>query len=424
MTMEEKIAFVGNAIAAEQMKAAFTKTSDLLITCVNCEAKGVAPCCEAMDDVCEECAKESGDHVVCESCGNHFDSDSEDWCSDCYGCQGCSHPEDEDEDEEQEEDSSLSAELPWETRGLVVTRDETIAILYPNLSETERTYSGNLEGSYKKSAKMWGVDVQTDPVQAMADFYLLDGIAGMVFNSGTHVRQDPGCRQVAAEAQDAQDELVAFWDRQFCGYVDMVIGGELRHHRAFNQIAKFGRATAWAQWKVIRDRVGPDALDDAAGLFREMPSSSRSGIGGEKWAIPADLLYARLTDRIDPKTWVDRVFTLQHNGGSLLNKLEWKVENMAQWNISRISKFLGPAHAAEEIPYGVLLVAASPHVQSLFAAWWRASNRCRREWMEPVTVAPTWKTGASVSGEQYTWEFSQGGDLRAASAQVWQEAFA
>lgn len=275
------------------------------------------------------------------------------------------------------------AEPPWVERGITV-----------EVSHITPTWRKSGQQEWKYACKSWGVDLTIDPVQSMADFYLLDGIAGMVFNGFAEVSSDPECRIIAKEAAEIQRDLISRLDRTFRSYVDMVIGGEVRYHPAVGKNFHSGRSTAWLQWHEVRSKVGPQALLDAALLFRNYVEAGGGGsVAGENWAVAAELLHARITGKLTPRDWVDRVFTLEHNGGCLLNKVAWAQKTRTNWDVSAMRVFIGPAHAANPPGYGVLLAACSDQVLSLFNRWWMATNKAGRVLGRRPVQLPTWRTG-------------------------------
>src|SRR5439155_6872509 len=106
-------------------------------------------------------------------------------------------------------------------------------------------------------------------------------------------------------------------------YSEMAIGGEIRHHFSCHELNHVGRSTAWALWKHLADRVGPDIYRMAAEIFRNFEALGLEGYGGEPWAKAAEIVHARLTGKLSPELFIDRVMDLEHNGGCFLNKVHW-----------------------------------------------------------------------------------------------------
>jgi hypothetical protein len=101
-------------------------------------------------------------------------------------------------------------------------------------------------------------------------------------------------------------------------------------------------------------------IRDCVELFHDYGNWD-SGFGGRNWEKIADILLSRETGKLDAKTFVDRVFTLQHNGGSALNKCEWKSYLACEE--------IGNAHAAEDIDFGVIFShCGKGFIQSLFVS--------------------------------------------------------
>lgn len=225
----------------------------------------------------------------------------------------------------------------------------------------------------------WDIDLSVDLCTAMADFYLLQYMTMNHLGGKENIQglQSEQLERLTQEAKGILDKLVERLDPIFCQYMDMAIGGELRHHRAIRSEMRFGssqREAAWGGWKQVRDQVGPQALLDAAILAEEV---TEGGYLGKAWAAPARILHARLTGRIPPVIFVDRAFSLEHNGGSLFNKVEWGVSNRMNWGNSWIKEMLGPAHSATRTIWGPLLLVASPETQRLLGETMRAANKVR-----------------------------------------------
>lgn len=254
----------------------------------------------------------------------------------------------------------------------------------------------------------WGIDASIDVCQAAADFYLLEALAGA--GGGVYTEAMANSDSVLSfhrwEAQQMLAELTARLDKTFQGYLDMIIGGELRHHRSARTSTLRGdRKEAWGEWHAIRTAAGESALSDAVDLFEDFNSSS---YGGAAWANIARLLLARKTGgrhgswpaNMTARTFVDRVWTLEHNGGSLFDKGSWGVVNGMGWHYGMLKQYVLPAHGATN-PFPVLLLVASPEVRELFETTWRQCNRVRLalgQKAKPVRRAPVQQ---SYYGERY-----------------------
>ena len=198
-----------------------------------------------------------------------------------------------------------------------------------------------------------------DPMQTAADFYLLFGIVNDSFCKPTTRRTIPSedivaaslllglsaqdfeernallkdshnarrLRQLKRDAETMFNDVVLRADDQFVPYVSLACGGEIRHHQSIGNISlSSDRRTAWCQWPNIVEEYGTSAYTTMATMFREFDSD---GFGGEKWAVAAELIRDRLEGKLgttaflNKQMFVDRIFTLQHNGGCFLNKLSW-----------------------------------------------------------------------------------------------------
>lgn len=210
-----------------------------------------------------------------------------------------------------------------------------------------------------------------DPVKAAGEYYILESIASQVVGrtAGAYRGDDTSIRVICGEAKEMQDALVATFAPVFQAYANMAIGGELRHHSAVGgQCLSLLRKTAWAGWLRIREIVGPQALLDAAELFLEIKGNT---YGGKKWAEACYILHAYETGKISSKIFVDRMFSLQHNGGVFLNKVEWAVTNPNKYSLYYLKESVLPAHGCSPEPkYDVLLGACGTAVRQLFADFW------------------------------------------------------
>lgn len=289
---------------------------------------------------------------------------------DCMCCDSCSSFPCECENAEGEA-AGFRAASPWEMRGMNIT-----------LQDTDK---------YESWEQAWPAlsdRTKIDVCQRAANFYLLDAIRCRVLNREHDCDGTFGCPHaevmnldektlgISKMAQLLYDEQVAYLDEIFCQYVDMACGGELRHHPCVGGRAVSGtRRVAWAGWKGVREIVGAQALLDMADLFLDWGKKGNTGYGGPLWSSAASLLYDRLTDRITPAQWVDRVFTLVHNGGVFLNKLDWGMENRRGFGLEHLQQKVLPAHATDG--FSLLISIASTDVGKLWDQYWIASNKAR-----------------------------------------------
>ncbi len=88
-------------------------------------------------------------------------------------------------------------------------------------------------------------------------------------------------------------------------------------HGAFGTITN--RAGMWAQWYEMYQQVGLDILELGRNMF--LTGVWSDGYGGYWWGVAADLVWRYKRGDISRDLFIDHVFGLQHNGGSLLNKV-------------------------------------------------------------------------------------------------------
>ncbi len=276
--------------------------------------------------------------------------------------------------------------------------------------------------SWMTAAKEWDIDHTLDPSANMAAFYLAEAI---MCNALLDQRGDSAeLRMVQAEAKQLQDNVVARCDPSFLAYAQMACWGEVRYHPAVSghdvhtiSHGKVGeRFHMWHAVAPLRPVMPAAAWLDIADMFRDYENvkgkAQGSGVGGERWAIAAELVYARLVGRLSPKLFVDRMFNLQHNGGCFLNKIEWSVSPhnfgakyldwggdepnpatklipesyAANYNGLCMINVIGQWHAAVQPKLRMLARVGGPEAESLLRRTIRATNKLRLSWaMPPIT---------------------------------------
>jgi hypothetical protein len=203
-----------------------------------------------------------------------------------------------------------------------------------------------------------------DPAQVMADFYLCEYVLAVI---PSHVSLHNGTASAARARVDAkrlQDSIIRMADDLFRLYVLAAVGGELRHHDSIKHSVSESREAFWDRFVSIAHEVGPiDLLRDAENAFRD--GSWNGGYGGRNWAVAAATLRKREEGSLDAKTFVDRVFSLQHNSGSLLNKESWAEFNPRGWGTGEMVN-IGEAHHKTDLE--TLLSVASTDVVGLLAS--------------------------------------------------------
>ena len=179
-----------------------------------------------------------------------------------------------------------------------------------------------------------GMDPDRNLAKACADFYLLE-------------------RMVADGYRPAIEPLRAFekqTGREFATYLDMAVGGEVRHagdcEREFgveipHNLAKyiqaardvrFSRGKCWRIWTRMR-QSNPESVVwfvDCHDVFEDdnwPHNKERYRVGGPAWATASVVVYDYLTKVIKPRTFIDRCFTLQHNNDYIFDKV-YKVKGL------------------------------------------------------------------------------------------------
>lgn len=323
----------------------------------------------------------------------------------CCCCSGCQYPEWDCQCGSGEGGSHGTTPIaPWVKRG------------YNNIKRRR----GNLDWN-----KVWPeIDITFDPIVGAADFYLMEALTSKVlFDHPTKVvslltveqqeelldllgvtnakerksfiaenrvradlmlQSDPLARlnSIVSVASDHQKQLIETIDKIFVAYVHVAIAGEIRHHIAIggNQLDN-ERDVAWSEWRDVHEAVGNQAILDIKELFLEFTDDA---YGGPPWAAAAEILYNRLEGNLGPneiankKLFIDRVFSMQHNGGQLLNKVEWEQHNIKAAGIDYLQRMLDAHH---EQPPDLLFLyrMASKPVQVLFEDYLAAAEEANLE---------------------------------------------
>lgn len=315
-------------------------------TCSECDHHdkwgdlGPAECCEGCGYCCT-CSK-------CGNCGSLLD-ECDIQCEDCGACNSCC----------QCVAFGRSEEAPWVARGV----DASL-------------YEGSTTRAYDDSCcAEWGIDTSLDLSQVFADFYLLEWMAGNVGVNLPAGATAVELREAQAVATTLRADLIARVEPSLLAYTRMAVWGEARYHKALGR-KSVSRERAWLGGRIIEERGGPDVYAELADLFDEM-ESARSSIGGPKWAAAARVVHLRLTGAIDAATFLDRVLSMQHNGGSLFNKVVWQKSNPLGWGLEAITLVLGDAQASNPPVVRFLWEVASDEVRSLWKRWNVAATRAR-----------------------------------------------
>lgn len=149
------------------------------------------------------------------------------------------------------------------------------------------------------------------------------------------------------------------------------------------------RAAGWGVWYTLAKRNKAQYMYDCAKSFNK-PGIWGDSFGGKKWGFASKLVADYFAGVITPHSFVDRVWTLQHNGGPLFNKY--------YEGLDKLNRVL--AIQAE----GNYLKLASNYASGYVATlWlrneWRKGNRGLRFLESPKTKA----TAAFTSMEYEQW---------------------
>lgn len=214
-------------------------------------------------------------------------------------------------------------------------------------------------------ARANGVRDNRELAEAAADFYLLENLAA-------------GGDEEALRALTRHEQQLA---EEFSCYLDVAIGGELRYARRhlgdealppelacyFAEIGPGHRGKAWMVWTVVRRALGLSALVLAEEIFSH--DGWRENFGGAAWSCVCRLLRGYLQGELIPRIFVDQCLSLEHNTGSVFNKL---------FDTSELARVLV---AQSEDDYERLLGHASGRVRRR----WRL-----REWQKRQEHDPIW----------------------------------
>ena len=267
---------------------------------------------------------------------------------------------------------------------------------------------------------LWDVPhAKTDPIQIAADFYLLQAIsAGFLSNAAPPftdfseeeiraaaealgvVELDEIAARIAYGKQKEEDSFNPIWDVEkkasdmlddicdqhldtFRNYLEMTCGGELRHHVGFGggQGCLHGhRRVAWAGWYYLREEYGLEVLEKAVEYFNDFGGG---GYGGPKWATNPKLLLDFYNgdlgkdEKSNRRMFMDRVFTLVHNNGCMLNKLSWSNYRSGyghDYHLELGMRIVLNAHADDDPKLQVLREFASDDVKNIYDEYEEASG--------------------------------------------------
>ena len=248
--------------------------------------------------------------------------------------------------------------------------DETIQAAYSNLTYNTVEFKlpwivdghhiiGFNDGEHvKESDKTFGHEIshKVDIAEVVADFYLLEAIASGVLTTHLHDGTKPmsynwrllnamfkaGMANKRNKEQTPldtlmQDALGSFAQHvtenadPFLLYSHYAIMTEARYSpRIKRAIYRDNPDRFAAMWMKIIDHFGGhQTVTWAAELFRNSDYGAwKSGYGGEPWAIAADVVAMYEAGQCNglpftEREFLDRVFSLQHNNATFLDKWSW-----------------------------------------------------------------------------------------------------
>ena len=80
------------------------------------------------------------------------------------------------------------------------------------------------------------------------------------------------------------------------------------------------RVSGWRDWHELSKRNPARWLQDCADHFNGDAWGGEGGVGGPRWGLAANIGAAYLRGEMTKRTFIDRCWSLQHNGGCLFNK--------------------------------------------------------------------------------------------------------
>lgn len=217
------------------------------------------------------------------------------------------------------------------------------------------------------SDDLWGLkdSPNINLYQLVAAFYLLESIINGALPNQKKVEVQRFSGKIAMEMQDEglefksenrekelivycsilQERMSRYLAHLFRNYFHVAIAGEGCHHPFINYY--LGKTSNYPQvrhsWKLLVDKVGgelpakwaKECFEDGVVYGNAYSKGYDSlawggGFGGPPWAGIAEVLYWYEKGSIHglefgDKAFCDRAFSLQHNGGCALNKINWSM---------------------------------------------------------------------------------------------------
>lgn len=162
----------------------------------------------------------------------------------------------------------------------------------------------------------------------------------------------------------------------FRNYAHYAIAGELTHYNSNELKASFGTThdKLRAGWfKLVQHFGGAAAAKYAERMFEDSKNWNTS-YGGAPWAQIARTLWEFESGHWDAWLFVDRMFSLQHNTGSALNKVVWKDPVGHGYYVGNLQAIDGPLDCHAKSKFGRLGAFASEDVRKLATDCWVVAN--------------------------------------------------
>ena len=192
-------------------------------------------------------------------------------------------------------------------------------------------------------SKRWWPELRLDvSLQGMAaDYYLFYAV-----------------KDASPYLQERFEEYAQVLTKQLAIYMDAAVGGELRHAKSGGLGLNSERSIARGEWRKRRQVEGRSLLEYGAVNFRN--GKWKGGFGGRRWADIADMLIEHLRGNISAPLFVDLALALQHNTGSVFNKIN------TYWSQGKLKQVLD-ANLQED--WETLVSYGSAWARHLFFHW-------------------------------------------------------
>jgi hypothetical protein len=207
---------------------------------------------------------------------------------------------------------------------------------FPNFREKlDKFRSGNAKGSLASAAANF---YMLEALVYLAPFDLIADSIGMqiggdsidvfapILNRLANIERPNEKKRLAFQALGLFGETIEELFEIFYSYNLYACGGELIHHGPFSRIVGSHREIAYSVLTKLAREVGSEAVN--LWIFEAFQKSTwDKGYGGETWAMCAKPALDYSRGNLTKFQYIDRVWSLEHNTGSYLNKAhEWDFE--------------------------------------------------------------------------------------------------